>query len=142
MPTLLSEIHNIRMGFEQNNLSKRFVNMVESLIASGNERTEKDVAIKLGYNYSALNQVMNGRRNIPNKIFDKYMEVYKPVEVENWEDVFNGIAVYNQASLRVALRVLAEILSNQKKEPVAKTLSDLEAAVESEERRLLDRLRK
>jgi hypothetical protein len=130
------------MGFEQNVLSRKFVQMAKSLIASGKERTIKDVANRLNYNYSALNQVMNGRRNIPQPIYDKYTEVYSPVLIKQAEDVVSGIIIYNQASLRVALMALAEILSIHKKESVAKTLSDLEVAVEAEEKRLLDRLRK
>jgi hypothetical protein len=119
------------MPFIQKPITKNFINQVKSLVQTGKAGTEKEIAKKLVYNYSALNQIMNGKRNVPEKVYEKFTELYTPVEVKD-EGVVTTIALHNQAINRVILRAVAELLSDKRKEAVTKTLGDLEAAVKVE----------
>jgi hypothetical protein len=127
------------MKFNQNEITEKFIQLVKVLVNSGKAGSVKDVARTIDYSYSALNQIMNGGRNVPATVYKKFMEVYKPGEIKG-----NGtalqIAVQNQAIARVLLRALAEVLSNQRNEPVTKTLGDLEAAVRVEVQEVVGRL--
>lgn len=127
------------MPFTQNSLTKKFINDVKILIGSGKVASLKVLAKNLGANYSGLNQVVNGRRNVPADVYNKFTEMYNPKEVK--VDVAGiEIALQNQAMSRVMLRAMAELLSVQRKEAVTKTLSDLEAAVRSEIQLVGDKL--
>lgn len=110
--------------------TKRFVKAVKSLIDSGKAGTEKEIAERLEYNYSALNQIMNGHRNVPSHVYQKFTEIYMPVEIIRNDP--DKTAVYGQAIGRVILRAIAEMLAKQRGESVTKTLGDLEAAVRAE----------
>jgi hypothetical protein len=124
------ENQNIRMAFSQNALSKKFVEEVKSLVKSGKAGKAKDIAAKLDYNYSALIQILGANRNVPDHVYQKFTETYKPVDVK--ESTVLEVALQNQAMSRVILRALAELLSSQRDESVTKTLGDLEAAVKVE----------
>lgn len=119
------------MKFEQDDKTVKFMQAVKSLVDSGSFGTEKEIAKELDYNYSALNQIMNGGRNVPQKIYKKFTERFKPVEITTEGQIYT-IGLQNQALSRVILRALAEVLSKQRDESVTKTISDLEAAVRAE----------
>lgn len=139
MSTLVGDNQQLGMKFNQNEITEKFVQYVKTIVSSGKVGTVKDVAKSLDYNYSALNQIMNGSRNVPAPIYKKFIEVYKPGEVRPGVNTIQ-ISIQNQAIAMVLLRAMAEILSNQRSEPVTKTLGDLEAAVRAEVQAVLERL--
>lgn len=84
---------------------------------------------------------MNEKKNVPNEVYRKFKEVYQPVEIVNIEEAAMRIAIENKSINVVLLRAMAEVLSKQRGESLAKILGDLEAAVRQEQKALLDKLR-
>lgn len=127
------------MPFEPNQKTRNFIKAVKSLVESGKVSGYITIADAIDWDRTAISNVINGRRNVPPEVYKRFTDVYsQKIEVESKDSFFAEIALQNNAILRVVLRAMAETLSKQRGEPVAKTLTDLEAAVGQEVRKLLD----
>jgi hypothetical protein len=129
------------MRFEPNEKTTAFVKEVSDLLNSGAVKNYTEIVNKLKWDKTLMSNVMNGRKNVPNDVYKKFKEVYQPVTIENLEKLAIETSLQNQAYIRVILQALAEVLSRQRGESYAKTLSDLEVAAAGAEKLLLDRLR-
>lgn len=127
------------MPFTPDDKTKKFVRWVKALINSGKVPSYQDVADNIDWDRTALSNVVNGRRNVPPEVYLKFTKVYKPSEIKD-ENTGLEIAIQNMAMCRVMLRSIAEVLSSQRGEPVAKTLGNLEEAVMVEIQSMSERL--
>jgi len=64
------------MNFVQNETTKLFIQEVNRLIQTGTVDGYKALAEKIGWDKTAISNVMNNRRNVPNKIFAAFTEVF------------------------------------------------------------------
>jgi plasmid maintenance system antidote protein VapI len=129
------------MPFEPNQKTRNFIKAVKSLVESGKVSGYITIADTIDWDRTAISNVINGRRNVPPEVYKRFTDVYnKEIEVDNRDDLYFEIALQNQAYTRVILRAMAEVLSHQRGESLAKTLTDLEAAVKQEIQVLTERL--
>jgi Ribonuclease G/E len=77
------------MPFIQTETTKDFIKAVKSLVDSRQHGRLKDIATRLDYNYSALNQIMNGGRNVPDHVYSRFSELYNNVQ-EKVQSVINA----------------------------------------------------
>jgi plasmid maintenance system antidote protein VapI len=66
----------IEMLFEQNTITKSFVDEISNLIQSGEANNYKEVADRIEWDKTAISNVVNGRRNIPASIYKKFTEEF------------------------------------------------------------------
>jgi hypothetical protein len=92
--------------FNQNEVTRNFVESVKSLVKSGDHGKLKDIAKKLEYNYSALNQIINGGRNVPGYVYKKFTSVYNGGNIIN--DPVVPYATLNRTSLEKSIENLTE----------------------------------
>lgn len=111
--------------------TKKFIEQVESLIDSGVVPSYVEIVDSIEWNRSALSNVINGRRNVPNDVYKRFTDVYKPVEMENTETFTVGKLLRLEAIGTVILSALAEVLAFQRNETVAKVSEELLSTVNS-----------
>jgi hypothetical protein len=63
--------------FEQNKNTKAFVQQVLTMKDEGTIKGYSEVSTKIGFNYSAMSGVMNGRRNLPTPMWKKFLIEYQ-----------------------------------------------------------------
>jgi hypothetical protein len=63
------------VGFIQNSISRTFVEQANELMKAGME--QKEIYELLEWNKSSMSSVMNGRRDVPIAIWERFQEVYK-----------------------------------------------------------------
>lgn len=124
---------------DRENKSKTFIKQVENLMNTGIVKTHTEIIEQLGMTKSMFSSVMNGRRNIPIDKYNRFTEVYA-VAVPDVDRVSLEALLSLEAKSTVMLSTLAEILANQRGQPVAKLLNDLEGMVKSQIRGNLEKL--
>lgn len=120
-----------------------FINAVNRVLESGKfETTYKSIAERIGYDQTSLSGVMKGRRDVPDAVYKRFMEVYNSIiEINNPVNLAIENGLVNRAMNTVILRVLAELLAGQQSKSVAAVLTDLESAVALEVQSLKNLIR-
>jgi hypothetical protein len=77
------------MPFNQNDISKKIVKTIESMISSGKAGSVKAIAAQIGMPYNTLHLAMKGERNIPNEYYEKFQKIYKVEELEEKKETDN-----------------------------------------------------
>jgi len=76
------------MKFYANDTTKNFIREVKQLKNDGHIIRFNEVAARLGWDKTALSNVMNGRRDVPPDVYKQFTEVYKgKIKAEvDWRD--------------------------------------------------------
>jgi hypothetical protein len=120
------------MSNKQNALTRTFIMTVNSMKDRGVVSSYNDLADKIGFNRTSMSNVINGRRNVPTDIYQKFAEMFHTdtsITTTESHSLILTKVLLNEAMLRVMLKGLAEILASQRGEPEKVVLSELEAAV-------------
>lgn len=129
------------MSFEQNDKTKSFIREVKNLIDQGIVKNYSEIVNELDWDKTLMSNIMNGRKNVPNDIYRKFKEVYRPVEVSNSGTLTIEHLIRIEAMNSVILGALAEVLAFQRSQPVTKVNNDLVSTVQSQIKQMLDRLK-
>jgi hypothetical protein len=120
------------MSNKQNALTRTFVMTVNSMKDRGIVSSYNDLADKIGFNRTSMSNVINGRRNVPSDIYEKFAEMFHTdtsISTTESHSLILTKVLLCESMIRVTLKVLAELLAAQRGEPVTVVLSELEAAV-------------
>lgn len=76
------------MPFSQNEKSKKFVKQVKSLIDTGAVSSLTEISEAVEWNRTALSQVLNGSRNVPNDVYARFTNRYNetPSDVADYKE--------------------------------------------------------
>jgi len=114
---------------QQTKKTSEFIQQVKNLKEIGQIKAYAEVIGKIDWDKTSLSNVMNGRANVPDYVYAKFLEVYGTSKPDlNNGDIIEGI-VKNQAMLEVVLSTLAELLADKRQVPVAKLNADLVSLV-------------
>lgn len=116
-------------ALEQSDKTKEFVKAVKTLMDTGEVKNHAEIIKALDWDKSMFSQVVNGNKNVPNEKYRKFTEVYHITPPSNQ---FTGADLLRiDAKCDVILSTVAEILANQRGQPVAKVSGDLVSLVNS-----------
>lgn len=127
------------MAFIPKEKTKKFIDQVNSLVDSGIVPSYLELADNIDWNRSAMSNVINGRRNVPNDVYKRFTDVYKPVEIKNVETFTIEKLLRIEAMSSVIISALAEVLAFQRNQNVAKVTEDLLSTVNSKLKQLTER---
>jgi len=96
---------------------------VQSLLESGVVEKQYTIADKIGLNRTLLSSIMNGYKQVPNRAFKKFIEVYQPKEINDPDRVSLENSIRSQVVEEVILSTLSELLAYQRGQAV-KSISD------------------
>lgn len=131
------------MAFKQNEITKKFIEDTKTLLNKGDIASYVALAEKLGYNKTSMSNVINGRINIPLPVYKKFADIFNTdtvAHVSNGLSMVSGKVIAIEATQRVILMAVAELLAECREENVTKTLNELEAAVNLQSKSLISKL--
>lgn len=105
--------------------------MVKNLVENGIAPSYVDIADTLEWDRSAMSNVINHRRDVPNAVYKRFTEVYKPIEIKDSEATTQERLLRMDATTSVILSAIAEILSYHRNQAVSKVMEDLVSTVNS-----------
>lgn len=111
--------------------TETFILYANELVSSHIVKNFAEIADKLEWNRSMLSGVMQRKKNVPDHIFVRFMEVYFPSKITNPLQFLVESHIKLDAKIDTIIPVIVEILSVLKKEDVYKLTDDIISIIES-----------
>jgi transcriptional regulator with XRE-family HTH domain len=103
------------MPIDQNDMTKIFVESVKNLVDSGEIKTYKEIADKIGLHRNALHLILKGERNVPPPQFKKFNEIYITQQNAPRQEVIGDAPLdYKEKYIALLEKTLAEQEVNKK----------------------------
>lgn len=104
------------MPFAPNNVTKKFVQQAKELLNTGKVKRYSDIAEAVEWDKTALSNVINGRRNIPQEIYKEFTTVYNVEEIKNPAHMEQGLVKELMDSLKKNVAALEKQVELQERE--------------------------
>ena len=113
---------------KQTERTKNFVLVAKNLKKTGVVKSYNEIISALEWDKTSFSNVINGRQNIPDWRYTKFVKVYG-IEIENPDQIIVENSLRIEIMCTVLLSTMGEILAHQRGQPVAKVVKDLEGLV-------------
>lgn len=127
------------MAFIPKEKTVKFIEQVQNLVDNGIVPSYVDIANTIEWNTTAMSNVINKRRNVPNDVYKRFTDIYKPIEIKNIQALTAEKLLRIDAMSTVILSALAEVLAFQRNQPVTKINEDLLSTVNSKLRQIAEK---